>query len=111
MGSPAEQSKALPKHVSLTMNGIFATIRSEYNFSRLDYFDLDMRISFPGIPKWFDGVSGRGLWSVLLGSPDEEMRWIPTLVGMACWQLPLRADVRPRAVPRLEEHSRTHLGS
>lgn len=29
------------------MNGIFATIRSEYDFGRLDYFDLDMRISFP----------------------------------------------------------------
>jgi hypothetical protein len=96
MGSPAEQSKALPKHVSLTMNGIFATIRSEYNFSGLDYFDLDMRISFPGIPKWFDGVSGGGLWSVLLyGSPNGDIRWITTLVGMACWQLPLQAEIRP----------------
>jgi len=96
MGSPAEQSKVLPKHVSLTMNGIFATIRSEYDFSGLDYFDLDMRISFPGIPKWFYGVSGGGLWSVLLyGSPDGKIRWIPTLVGMACWQLPLQADIRP----------------
>jgi hypothetical protein len=95
MGSPAEQSKALPKHVSLTMNGIFATIRSEYNFNGLDYFDLDMRISFPGIPKWFDGVSGGGLWSVLLyGSPDGDIRWVTMLVGMACWQLPLQGDIR-----------------
>ena len=51
MGAPHEQSKRLPKHVSLTMNGIFATIRSEYNFGGLDYFDLDMNISFLGIPK------------------------------------------------------------
>jgi hypothetical protein len=96
MGSPAEQSTALPKHVSLTMNGIFATIRSEYNFGGLDYFDLEMRITFPGIPKWFSGVSGGGLWSVLLyGSPEGEIYWIPTLVGMACWQLPLQGDIRP----------------
>jgi len=96
MGSPEEQSNALPKHVSLTMNGMFATIRSEYNFGGLDYFDLDMKVTFPGIPKWFSGVSGGGLWSVLLyGSSDGEIRWIPTLVGMACWQLPLQADIRP----------------
>lgn len=96
MGSPAEQSARLPKHVSLTMNGIFATIRSEYNFGGLDYLDLDMDTTFPGIPKRFFGVSGGGLWSVLLyGSPEGQIRWIPTLVGMACWQLPLQDHIRP----------------
>jgi hypothetical protein len=96
MGSPAERSTRMPRHVSLTMNGIFATIRSESNFGGLDYFDLDMDTTFPGIPKWFFGVNGGGLWSVLLyGSPEGQIHRIPTLVGMACWQLPLQDRDRP----------------
>jgi hypothetical protein len=96
IGSPAEQSKRLPKHASLTINGIFATIRSNHTHAGLDYVDLDMDVSFPGIPNTFFGASGGGLWSVLIyGSENGELRWIPNLVGMACWQLPLQGHVRP----------------
>lgn len=87
IGSPAEQSTRTPKHASLTMNAIFATIRSNYTHSGLDYVDLKMDATFPGIPEWFFGVSGGGFWNVLIySSGDGELRWILTLVGMACWQ-------------------------
>jgi hypothetical protein len=87
IGFPSEQSTRTPKHASLTLNAIFATIRSSYTHSGLDYVDLDMDPTFPGIPEWFFGVSGGGLWSVVIyGSDDNELRWILTLVGMACWQ-------------------------
>jgi hypothetical protein len=87
IGSPTEQSTRTPKHASLTMNAIFATIRSNYTHAGLDYVDLEMDTTFPGIPKWFFGVSGGGFWSVVVyGSDDGEFRWFVTLVGMACWQ-------------------------
>jgi hypothetical protein len=60
MGSPAEQSTRDLKHASLTMNGIFATIRCHHTHDGYDYVDLDMDVTFPGIPKKFPGVSGGG---------------------------------------------------
>lgn len=87
IGSPAEQSERTPKHASLTINAIFATIRSSYIHDGLDYVDLNMDATFPGIPRRFNGVSGGGFWNVLIyGSDDGELCWISTLVGMACWQ-------------------------
>jgi hypothetical protein len=87
IGSPAEQSTRTPKHASLTMNAIFATIRSNYTHAGLDYVDLEMDTTFSGIPKKFYGVSGGGFWSaVIYGSDDCQLRWTVTLVGMACWQ-------------------------
>ena len=69
------------------MNAILATIRSSYTHDGLDYVDLKMDATFPGIPKWFFGVSGGGFWNVVIyGSDDEELYWTSTLVGMACWQ-------------------------
>jgi hypothetical protein len=69
------------------MNAIFATIRSNYSHAGLDYVDLKMDATFPRIPKRFFGVSGGGFWNVLIyGSDDGELRWILSLVGMACWQ-------------------------
>jgi hypothetical protein len=94
IGSPQEQSTITPKHASLTMNAIFATIRSNDTHAGLDYVDLNMDPTFPGIPKRFFGVSGGGFWSALIyGSDDGELHWILTLVGMACWQ-PERTLVR-----------------
>ena len=87
IGLPTEQSTRTPKHASLTMNAIFATIRSNYSHAGLDYVDLKMDVTFPGIPKQFFGVSGGGFWHVLIYSCDDgELCWILTLVGMACWQ-------------------------
>jgi hypothetical protein len=87
IGSPTEQSTRTPKHASLTMNAIFATIRSNYTHAGLDYVDLNMDVTFPGIPKRFFGVSGGGFWNVQIYECSAgELCWILTLVGMACWQ-------------------------
>lgn len=87
IGSPAEQSERLPKHASLTMNAIYATIRSRDTHEGLDYLDLDMDITFPGIPRRFFGVSGGGFWDVsIYGADNGEVQWNPRLMGMACWQ-------------------------
>jgi hypothetical protein len=69
------------------MNAIFATIRSQDTLDGLDYVDLQTDPTFAGIPQKFYGVSGGGFWSVVIyGSDGGELRWFPTLVGMACWQ-------------------------
>jgi hypothetical protein len=89
IGSPSEQGKMLPKHASLTINAIYATIRSKSSHEELDYVDLDMDTTFPGIPQRFNGMSGGGLWTVaIFGSSDDAIEWKAELVGMACWQLP-----------------------
>jgi hypothetical protein len=69
------------------MNALFATIRSNYTHSGLDYVDLKMDATFPGIPKRFFGVSGGEFWHILIyGSENSELRWKLILVGIACWQ-------------------------
>jgi len=96
MGSPAAQGTFTDKHASLTMNAFFATIRCHQMHDDYDYVDLDMDVTFPGIPKRFGGVSGGGFWSVFIyGSDDGELHWIPTLVGMAFYQLDLVDNIRP----------------
>jgi hypothetical protein len=66
IGSPSEQGKLLPKHASLTINAIHATIRSKSTHEELDYLDLDMDATFPGIPQRFNGMSGGGFWTVAI---------------------------------------------
>ncbi len=89
IGSPSEQGKLLPKHASLTINAIYATIRSESTQDELDYVDLDMDTTSPGIPRRFYGMSGGGFWIIsVFASSGTQIQWIPELVGMACWQLP-----------------------
>ena len=88
IGSPGEQGTMLPKHASLTINAIYAAIRSESTHEELDYFDLDMDTTFPGIPKKFNGMSGGGFWIVsLFESSEGGVQWEAQLVGMASWQL------------------------
>jgi hypothetical protein len=90
MGAPDEQGDKNYKHRSVTMNGIFATVQGHPTIDGYDYVDLDMDVTFPGIPNSFSGISGGGYWSVFMyGSADGEIQWILTLVGMACWEHPL----------------------
>jgi hypothetical protein len=89
IGSPGEQNKILPKHASLTINAIYATIRSECTQEDLDYVDLDMDTAFPGIPQRFVGMSGSGFWIIsLFDSGESGIQWVADLVGMASWELP-----------------------
>jgi hypothetical protein len=93
LGSPREQNKITAKHASLTINGFFAKIRSEYTLGNHDYFELEMNSTFPGIPRRFYGVSGGGFWSVVMyWSEGGEVQWFLTLVGMACWQIPVSSE-------------------
>jgi hypothetical protein len=93
LGSPYEQSTITSKHASLTMNGFFATIKSEFVLNGHDYFELEMNPSHPGIPRRFYGVSGGGFWNVeMYWSASGEIQWFLTLVGMACWQLIVASD-------------------
>ncbi len=53
-----------------------------------DYIDFDVDVSFPGIPRNFGGVSGGGLWKVLIyrsASPGE-IDWLRVLEGVAFHQ-------------------------
>jgi hypothetical protein len=88
MGAPEVQGIFSPTHASLAMNAIFATILRFHTHGDFDYVDLDMDLSFPGIPEKFNGVSGGGLWSVLMfGLPNGGVDWNLKLVGVAFFEL------------------------
>ncbi len=57
----------------------------------LDYLDFEMDLRFRGLPRNFGGVSGGGLWRVLLYcSPEtDEIDWKMSLHGVAYYQLPI----------------------
>ncbi len=95
IGAPDEQGKREPQHASLTINAMFPTIRSRYMHDGLNYVDLELPTTFPGIPTEFTGVSGGGFWDVLIyGTDSGETNWSLRLMGMACWQLEIVNDVR-----------------
>ena len=95
IGAPDEQGKREPQHASLTINAMFPTIRNRYTHNGLDYVDLELPTTFPGIPTEFTGVSGGGFWDVLIyGTDSGETSWSLRLMGMACWQLEIVNDAR-----------------
>jgi hypothetical protein len=95
IGAPDEQGKREPQHASLTINAMFPTIRNRYTHDGLDYVDLELPTTFPGIPTEFTGVSGGGFWDVLIyGTDSGETSWSLRLMGMACWQLEIVNDAR-----------------
>jgi hypothetical protein len=57
--------------------------------------DLELPITFPGIPREFTGVSGGGFWDVLIyGTDSGEINWSLRLMGLACWQLDIINGMR-----------------
>ena len=56
---------------------------------RYDYFDLGIDTSSPGMPKRFTGMSGGGLWKVLVYRSRSTGRidWVRRLEGVAFFEL------------------------
>jgi len=61
-------------------------VRGEY-----DYIDLENDLTLPGVPQNFGGVSGGGLWRVLVykSAQTGEILWVKELEGVAFYQSPI----------------------
>jgi hypothetical protein len=94
MGTPEQLGQLTDIHADLQITGLFSTpvierysslqapeaIRRDY-----DYVDLDMDLTLPGVPQTFGGVSGGGLWRVLVYWSDttNEITWKKDIEGVA----------------------------
>jgi hypothetical protein len=95
MGAPAVQAVFTQRHADLAINGFFSDVSKRQRRGDFDYVDLDMDVSFPGVPGTFGGVSGGGFWSVIaFGLPDGKVDWYLTLVGVAFYQFDLENNKR-----------------
>jgi hypothetical protein len=94
MGAPYELGEFTQVHAEFEINGMFSkpdieryssmqapeAIRRDY-----DYVDLDMDLALLGVPQTFGGVSGGGLWRVLVYWSDtkNEIDWAMDIEGVA----------------------------
>ena len=94
MGTPHELAECTDRHADLQISGMFSTPEAD-RFSSLqapesirrdfDYIDLDMEVGLAGVPRRFGGVSGGGLWRVLVywSEVANEIAWAKEIEGVA----------------------------
>jgi hypothetical protein len=96
MGTPGELAQYMPRHADLQITGMFCAndtgrfspIAAPPLMCDFDYIDLDMDVALPGVPQNFGGVSGGGLWRVLVywSLSTREIVWAKDIEGVAFHQ-------------------------
>jgi len=90
MGTPAELGQFVQTHAEVRINGLFLDVGAPYTHGDFDYVDLDVDVSSPSpaLSQDFGGVSGGGLWQVLIyrSALTDEIEWRATLEGVAFHQ-------------------------
>jgi hypothetical protein len=95
VGAPGEFGKFTPTHADLQISGRFVGPSPVTN-GQYDYFDFELDSSAPDMPKSWGGMSGGGLWRVLVYySPETgKIDWTQRLWGVIFWQFPLKNGYR-----------------
>ena len=95
VGAPGELGKFTPTHADLQISGRFVG-PDPVAHGQYDYFDFEMDSSAPDMPKSWGGMSGGGLWRVLVyHSPETgKIDWAQRLWGVVFWQFPLKGGYR-----------------
>jgi len=90
MGTPKEKGQFTDTFADLQITGMLQNIFRKLEKEGWDYVDLDMDLSLAYVPRNFGGVSGGGLWEILVyrlpGS--SKTAWLGTLEGVAFYQFP-----------------------
>lgn len=97
MGAPKALGEFTERHADFQFCGFFVwgngprQVRGEF-----DYFDVPVDVSISGMPTRFGGVSGGGLWSVLIRGSNSRtgVDWSATLQGVAFHESELVAGRR-----------------
>lgn len=83
--------------VNARIFGFLSKIEVTHQNKGYDYFDLSVKTTLPGVPSTFGGVSGGGLWKVLLVKRKSGVvTWDekPYLRGVAFWESPIMEGSR-----------------
>jgi hypothetical protein len=90
MGTPEALGRFTPTHAAVEINGYFMPAEFYQTRGDFDYYDFEIDTSPDDIPGSFAGVSGGGLWQVLIYSSQTTGRidWLRTLEGLAFYQFP-----------------------
>jgi len=97
MGSPSELFDELSdKHANWQFPGWFSRIQDVHSREGFDYLDVGVDLSLSEIPSSFGGVSGGGLWQVLIGRSTQtgDFLWKRNLEGVAFYASPAVAGRR-----------------
>jgi hypothetical protein len=96
MGAPGCLGTYFKKHASIELRGIEVVVQKAFESQGFDYFDAMVKVSDLPSPKTLGGVSGGGLWKVLLfDSPSGRgIESVVMLRGVAFWEFPLKNDNR-----------------
>ena len=92
MGTPAEVGTFNRNQADLAFGGWVSTIRDGRQRNGFDYLDVGVKMSLPGVPARFGGLSGGGLWQVVIArsATSGEFSWNEhvSLEGVAFYESP-----------------------
>lgn len=89
IGAPAIQGTFTQTHAEININTFFGEQGVQTKRGEFDYVDLLENTTFPGVPETFGGVSGGGLWRVVVYEVGEgKFDWHLTFLDTAFYQLP-----------------------
>ena len=96
MGTPAELGNLNEAHADVEIAGMFLEPPVAQQRGEFDYLDFDVDLTREHMPQQFGGVSGGGLWQLLVYSPrgSEHIRWLHRLEGVAFYQFPIQDGQR-----------------
>ena len=90
MGTPSVLGTFTERHANLQICGFFVWGNAERQVrGEFDYIDVGVDASLSEVPADFGGVSGGGLWSVLISRSESAalgIDWSATLQGVAFYQ-------------------------
>jgi hypothetical protein len=95
MGTPGELGTFTQIHADVQIMGRFVEPQPQ-DHCDYDYFDFEMDSSSPGMPNSWGGLSGGGLWRILVyDSPETgKIDWAQRLKGVVFWQSPIKNGCR-----------------
>jgi hypothetical protein len=95
LGTPHALGNFTQTHADIEIRGFFvktdAAVKIQGDF---DYLDVEVDTSLPDVPQDFGGVSGGGLWKVLIfcSCATGKVDWVRSLQGVAFYQFPVENE-------------------
>jgi hypothetical protein len=95
MGSPGELGTFTKNYAEVLITGRFVDPKPRRR-AKYDYFDFDLDSTSPDLPKSWGGLSGGGLWTVLVYCSPEtgKIDWVQCLTGVPFWEFPVKRRYR-----------------
>ena len=95
VGTPGDLGTFTQSHAEVQIVGRFVDPQLHYR-GEYDYYDFEMDSSSADLPKSWGGLSGGGLWRVMVYWSREsgKIDWAKRLKGVAFWEFPIKSGYR-----------------